>query len=114
MGERDNAAYATDAALSHGKVWRDFKIVEGRSVRKYSDEEKVAEACREAGYRDIYRQFLITLTEMQKLMGKKKFEEVLGGLIAKPAGKPVLVPRTDKRPEIVNTINEFSEIKEEN
>lgn len=107
-------AYATDAALSHGKVWRNFKIVEGRSVRKYCDEEKVAVACREAGYRDIYRQSLITLTEMQKLMGKKKFEEVLGGLIIKPEGKPVLVPRTDKRPEIMNAINEFSEIKEEN
>lgn len=47
-------------------------------------------------------------------MGKKKFEEVLGSLITKPAGKPVLVPRTDKRPESVNAINKFNEIKEEN
>ncbi len=106
-------AYATDAALNHGKTWRDFKIVEGRSVRRYSDETKVAEASREAGYRDIYRQSLITLTEMQKLMGKKKFEEVLGSLIIKPAGKPTLVPRSDKRPEINNAVNEFSEIKED-
>ena len=106
-------AYATDAAVSHGKEWRGFKIVEGRSVRKYRDEEKVAEAAQEAGYTDIYRKTLITLTEMQKLMGKKKFDEVLGSLICKPPGKPTLVPVTDKRPaiNITNAGNEFNEIK---
>ena len=52
---------------------------------------------------------------MQKLMGKQKFEEVLGGLVFKPPGKPTLVPVTDKRPamNITNAINEFNEIKEE-
>ena len=106
-------AYATDAAVSHGKEWRGFKIVEGRSVRKYRDEEKVAEAAQEAGYTDIYRKTLITLTEMQKLMGKKKFDEVLGSLICKPPGKPTLIPVTDKRPAInvTNAGNEFNEIK---
>lgn len=105
--------YATDAAVSHGKEWRGFKIVEGRSVRKYRDEEKVAEAAQEAGYTDIYRKTLITLTEMQKLMGKKKFDEALGSLICKPSGKPTLVPVTDKRPAInvTNAGNEFNEIK---
>ena len=109
----DITAYATDAAVSHGKEWRGFKIVEGRSVRKYRDEEKVAEAAQEAGYTDIYRKTLITLTEMQKLMGKKKFDEVLGSLICKPPGKPTLVPVTDKRPaiNITNAGNEFNEIK---
>ena len=108
-------AYATDAAINHGKVWNGFKIVEGRSVRKYRDEGKVAEAAMEAGYKDIYRQSLITLTEMQKLMGKDKFEETLGNLIYKPPGKPTLVPITDKRPamNVTNAINEFNEIKEE-
>lgn len=97
-------------------MWSGFKIVEGRSVRKYKDEEQVAEAAKAAGYKDIYRQSLITLTEMQKLMGKSKFEEVLGGLIIKPPGKPTLVPRSDKRPEmnVTDAINEFNEIKEEN
>ena len=59
-------AYATDAAVNHGKEWSGFKVVEGRSVRKYRDEGKVAEAAIEAGYKDIYRKSLITLTEMQK------------------------------------------------
>ena len=108
-------AYATGAAVNHGKVWDGFKVVEGRSVRKYRDEEKVAEAAIEAGYNDIYRKSLITLTEMQKLMGKTKFEEVLGGPIYKPPGKPTLVPKSDKRPamNVTNAMNEFNEIKED-
>lgn len=108
-------AYATDTAVNHGKTWSGFKVVEGRSVRKYRDEGKAAEAAAEAGYTDIYRKTLITLTEMQKLMGKQKFEEVLGGLIYKPPGKPMLVPISDKRPamNVTDAINEFNEIKEE-
>ncbi len=108
-------AYALDAALNHGKEWSGFKVVEGRSVRKYRDEGKVAEAAEEAGYTDIYRKSLIPMTEMEKLMGKTEFEEILGSLIYKPSGKPVLVPKTDKRPamNVTNAINEFNEIKEE-
>ncbi|WDU78991.1 DUF2800 domain-containing protein [Lysinibacillus sp. G01H] len=108
-------AYATDAAVNHGKEWHGFKVVEGRSVRKYKDEEAVAEAAKANGYKDIYRQSLITLTEMQKMMGKKKFEQILGGLIHKPPGKPTLVPNSDKRPamNISNVKNEFNEITEE-
>lgn len=107
-------SYATDAAVNHGKEWHGFKIVEGRSVRKYKDEDAVAEAAKANGYKDIYRQSLITLTEMQKLMGKAKFEKILGGLIHKPPGKPTLVPLSDKRPvmNVSNVINEFNEITE--
>ena len=109
------AAYALDAALNHGKECNGFKVVEGRSVRKYRDEAAVAEAAKEAGYKDIYRQSLIPLTEMQRLMGKDKFEEILGGLITKAPGRPTLVPKSDKRPamNVSNAINEFNEIKED-
>ncbi len=108
-------AYALDAALNHGKEWNGFKVVEGRSVRKYRDEAAVAEAAKEAGYKDIYRQSLIPLTEMQRLMGKDRFEEILGGLITKAPGRPTLVPKSDKRPamNVSNAINEFYEIKED-
>ena len=104
-------AYATDAAVNHGKEWNGFKIVEGRSVRKYKDEELVAQAAKDHGYTDIYRQSLITMTEMQKLMGKKQFEQILGDLIVKPQGKPTLVPITDKRPamNVTNANNEFKQ-----
>ena len=109
------AAYALDAALNHGKEWNGFKVVEGRSVRKYRDEAAVAEAAKEAGYKDIYRQSLIPLTEMQRLMGKDEFEEILGGLITKAPGRPTLVPKSDRRPamNVSNAINEFYEIKED-
>lgn len=108
-------AYASDVAVNHGKEWHGFKVVEGRSVRKYRNEEAVAEVAKANGYKDIYRHSLITLTEMQKLMGKKKFQEILGGLIHKPPGKPTLVPLSDKRPalNISNVKNEFNEITEE-
>lgn len=108
-------AYALDAALNHGKEWNGFKVVEGRSVRKYRDEAAVAEAAKEAGYKDIYRQSLIPLTEMQRLMGKDRFEEILGGLITKAPGRPTLVLISDKRPamNVSNAINDFNEIKED-
>jgi hypothetical protein len=108
-------AYATDAAVNHGKEWSGFKVVEGRSVRKYKDEDTVAQKAVENGYKDIYRKSLIPLTEMQKLMGKTKFEEILGSLIVKPPGKPTLVPKTDKRVamNVTNAKNEFNEIMED-
>jgi len=108
-------AYATDAAVNHGKEWHGFKVVEGRSVRKYKDEDTVAQKAVESGYKDIYRKSLIPLTEMQKLMGKTKFEEILGSLIVKPPGKPTLVPKSDKRVamNVTNAKNEFNEIMED-
>lgn len=108
-------AYALDAAVNHGKEWHGFKIVEGRSVRKYKDEDAVAEKAIANGYKDIYRKSLIPITQMQKLMGKTKFEKILGHLIYKPPGKPTLVPNSDKRKayNVTNAINEFNEYKEE-
>lgn len=108
-------AYAQDAAINHGKTWNGFKLVESRTIRKYSDEEAVAQAASDAGYHDIYKKSLIPITEMEKLMGKKTFAEVLGGLVVKPQGKPTLVPASDKRPAIIVTGAEqdFTEITED-
>lgn len=108
-------AYATDAAVNHGKEWNGFKVVEGRSVRKYKDENAIAEKAVASGFKDIYRKSLIPMTEMQKLMGKAKFEEILGDLIYKPPGKPTLVPNSDKRPamNVADAKNEFNEIMED-
>ena len=103
--------YALAKALA-GKEWTGFKLVEGRSVRKYTDERAVIEAANAAGYHDIYKQSLISITEMEKLMGKAEFSKVLGALVTKPQGKPTLVPDTDKRQAITvsNPKTEFSEI----
>ncbi|BFL99330.1 hypothetical protein TPCV3_09840 [Cutibacterium avidum] len=96
----DVEAYALSQAVNQGKQWDGFKLVAGRSVRKYTDESKVAEAAQAAGYSDIYDRKLITLTAMERLMGKTTFNEVLGDLVVKPVGKPTLVPDTDKRPAL--------------
>ena len=103
--------YALAKALA-GKEWAGFKLVEGRSVRKYTDERAVVKAANAAGYHDIYKKTLISLTEMEKLMGKAEFSKVLGALVTKPQGKPTLVPDTDKRQAISvsNPKTEFSEI----
>ena len=66
-------------------------------------EEAVAAAAKAAGYSDIYTQKLIGIGEMEKLMGKDKFKELLGSLIVKPAGKPTLVPVADKRPALASS-----------
>ena len=103
--------YALAKALA-GKEWTGFKLVEGRSVRKFTDERAVVKAANDAGYHDIYKQSLISITEMEKLMGKAEFSKVLGALVTKPQGKPTLVPDTDKRQAISvsNPKSEFSEI----
>ena len=108
-------AYAQSAAINHGKEWRGFKLVESRTNRKYADEEAVAQAAKDAGYHDIYKHSLITITEMERLMGKKTFAEVLGALVIKPQGKPTLVPASDKRPAITSSgaNHDFTEITEE-
>ena len=108
-------AYAQDAAINHGKEWAGYKLVESRTNRKYTDEDAVARAAASAGYRNIYKKTLISITEMEKLMGKQTFKEILGGLIAKPIGKPTLVPASDKRPAITTTgaKHDFNEFKGE-
>ncbi len=47
---------------------------------------------------------------MTSLLGKKKFEEILGGLVAKPPGKPALVPESDKRPALNTAKDDFDDI----
>ena len=108
-------AYAQDAAVNHGKVWRGFKLVATRTNRRYTDEEAVIQAAKDAGYTDIFKKSLIPITEMEKLMGKKNFTSILGSLVEKPQGRPTLVPETDKRPALKKTGagEEFTEIKED-
>ena len=103
----DVKEYALRQALS-GVEYPGYKVVEGRSNRRYISEEAVADAVFQAGY-EPYAKKVLGLTEMQKLLGKKKFEELLGGLIEKPQGKPVLVPLSDKRQPLHTAQNDFKE-----
>lgn len=95
--------YALKQALA-GEHYDGWKLVEGRSVRKYTDELKVVEALQKEGFDEavLYERKLLGFTAMEKLVGKKKLAEALKGLIEKPAGKPVLVPESDRR-EAINS-----------
>ncbi len=99
--------YALSQALQ-GVHYPGYKVVEGRSARKYVNEEAVAHAVNAAGY-DPYSHKVLGLTEMQKLLGKQKFNELLAEYIVKPQGKPTLVPESDKRPEMTTIIDDFKE-----
>lgn len=103
----DVKEYALQKALS-GTKFDGFKVVEGRSNRKYTDEEAVAQTVKDAGF-DPYEQKLLGITAMSQVLGKKKFEELLGGLVYKPAGKPVLVPDSDKRPAMNTAADDFKD-----
>lgn len=109
----DIYTYATALAINEGRQWDGFKLVERRTRRTYSDEKLVAEKAKEAGYQDIFKQSLITITEMEKLMGKKKFSDILGALVEKPKGKLTLVPETDKRRAITVNNTAEADFKEE-
>ncbi|MCD7805590.1 MAG: DUF2800 domain-containing protein [Oscillospiraceae bacterium] len=99
--------YALQAAVS-GKKWHGYKLVEGRSNRRYKDESAVADAVTTAGY-NPYEKKLLGITAMTSLLGKSKFNEILGELTYKPQGKPTLVPESDKRPAMTNIIEDFEE-----
>ena len=93
--------FALLEAVNNDKHWPGFKLVEGRSNRQYSDESKVAGVYSGQGLseEDYYNRKLKGITDMEKKLGKKTFDELVGPLLIKPAGKPTLVPETDKRPE---------------
>jgi hypothetical protein len=104
--------YALQAALA-GKKLPGFKLVEGRSIRKYSNEKMVADRLIENGYKSdlIYEPAkLKTITAMEKLVTKKAFTALLGDLIIKPQGKPTLAPESDKRQEWNSAENDFKNV----
>ncbi|MBO4456682.1 MAG: DUF2800 domain-containing protein [Butyrivibrio sp.] len=101
----DVKEYALSKAKT-GTHFDGFKLVEGRSTRKYTDEDAVAKRVKEAGF-DPYEKKLYSITAMSNLLGKKNFEELLGDLIYKAPGKPTLVPESDKRPVMSTAADDF-------
>lgn len=91
-----------------GTHYEGFKVVEGRSNRKYTDDTVVAATVTDAGF-DPYEKKLVGVTAMTTLLGKKRFDELLGGLIYKPPGKPTLVPESDKRPAMNSAKDDFND-----
>lgn len=111
----DIFSYASEMAIQKGKNWNGFKVVEGRSNRKYLDDKKVEETLLNEGIKDIYKTSLLTLTELEKRLGKNTFNELIGNLVIKPRGKLTLVPVNDKRAKVdLETIkDEFKKEKKD-
>ena len=91
-----------------------MKLVEGRSNRKITDDVIAANNLLNAGFgaEEIYKpQALRSITDLEKLCGKKMFSELMSGVIEKPPGKPTLVSADDKRQalEITNIKNDVDE-----
>lgn len=88
------------STLLEGRPVAGWKIVAGRSNRVISDEAKLVNAFKKAGYDEalLYERKLLTLTRLEKDFGAKHFAEIAKDIIVKPQGKPTLVPESDKRP----------------
>lgn len=85
-----------------GKQWPGYKVVLGRSNRKYSDEIAIGEKLKFKGHTDIYKPAaLLPLGEMEKKLTKPVFKELVEPMLIKPNGKPTLAPESDPR-EIFN------------
>ena len=104
--------FALAQALS-GVQLPGWKIVEGRSIRKITDTDSVADALTKSGYTrsDIYKPIeMRTITELEKLVGKKQFAALCGEWVNKPQGKPTLAPESDKRKAIDPIADDFKGI----
>lgn len=99
--------FALEQAV-RGKQWPGWKVVEGRSNRKYTDEGAVAQVVKNAGY-NPYDEKIMGITNMTKMLGKEKFNELLGDFVERPQGKPTLVTENDKRPEMNTAKEDFKE-----
>lgn len=97
-------AYAQDAAVNSGKTWPGYKLVAGVSRRAWLDEDNAMQAIfarfPELSEDQIFETKLKSITAIEKIVGKKRFSEVMSDVVVKPEGKPTLVPMEDKRPAL--------------
>lgn len=99
----DVTAYAIKQMMENGLIIPGYKVVEGRAVRKIENPDLLAAEMIKDGYQEaaVYKSPQVeTLTNLEKLVGKKEFEKQYGKFVVKPQGKPTIVPLEDKRPAI--------------
>lgn len=108
----DLKEYALAACLN-GKTIPGWKAVEGRSTRAWTDQDVALEALMAGGVEEaiIYDRVPKTLAQLEKVIGKQRFGELVGGMITKSPGKPALAAESDKRPAYNGAAADFSEVK---
>ena len=104
--------YALKAALD-GRRIKGWKLVEGKSVRKFTDDRCVCARVVAAGF-DPYEEKMLSLTALEKKLGKKDFQNLLSDLVVRSEGKPILVPVSDKRAELNLASEDFAADNEKN
>ena len=92
--------------LEAGQGFDGFKLVEGRSIRRWGNESAAEEVLSEVLGDDLYTKKMVSPTQAEKAL-KKDQRVLLDGLVVKPAGKPTLAPESDKRPPINITDEDF-------
>ena len=108
----DLKSYALGAILD-GKEIPGWKAVEGKSNRAFTDESAAIQKLKDSGYEEekLYKpKEALSLSNLEKLVGKKKFTELVGELITKPHGKPTLAPEKDKRAAYSPASVDFAEV----
>jgi len=95
---KDLRTYALDQLLKGEKI-DGWKAVEGRSNRKLVDQEKAFKVITDYGIDEalLYERKPLSITELEKVLGKKEFEKLVGDYVEKPKGAPTLAPESDKR-----------------
>ena len=108
----DLKEYALAACLN-GKTIPGWKAVEGRSTRAWTDQDAALEALMAGGVEEaiIYDRVPKTLAQLEKVIGKQRFGELVGSMITKSPGKPALAAESDKRPAYNGAAADFSEVK---
>lgn len=108
---KDVEEYAREQALKGEKIPQ-WKLVEGKSNRTITDPEALIQRLTEAGFskEEITETKPLGISKLEKIVSKKKLQELAGDLIVKPPGKPVLVPETDPRPELNSIEKDFENI----
>ena len=91
--------YALKKAIEQGRRWMGFKLVESQTKRKITDEIAVGKILTDAGY-DPYTKKLLSISDIQKMVGKSQFDTLVGEYVTRPKGQPTLVPEGDTRTEI--------------
>lgn len=91
--------YALKKAIEQGRRWTGFKLVDSQTKRKITDEVAVGKILTDAGY-DPYIKKLLSISDIQKMVGKSQFDTLVGNYVTRPKGQPTLVPEGDSRTEI--------------
>lgn len=107
----DLKEYALDTILKGGTI-SGYKAVEGRSNRTFKNVDEAMQIVVQAGFDEavLYDRKPKSLSELEKLLGKKKFAELLSGQVYKPKGSPTLVPLSDKREAYNSAVTDFSDV----